>query len=321
MMTLQIPSIDAWTLARDRYLEDLTEDEKRIYSTATLENLYYDASAAEKTHRETSDSRAFVSKIQPFCAAIEQYGEAIDAYANASSLILCPLWGSVRVVLHLAREFGKYFEKLVEMFARIGDVLPRFRVYEKLFPGHEQLVQSLSIVYVDIIEFCADAKVIFRQGRRPFLTNFKVGFRLLWKPFDRQFGQRMDEFRIHRKNVDKEAGLSHMVEAADARAIDRINRLQVNKERDGLYSLDPFPTNSTLNGLDSERRRILAMLSSLKYDEKQRRCQRVRYEDTGQWLIENKVFQDWRTLDESSALCCYGIRGWSLADSSWLASD
>ena len=43
------------------------------------------------------------------------------------------LTGSIRVLLHLAREFGKYFEKLVEMLARIGDVLPRFRVYEKLF--------------------------------------------------------------------------------------------------------------------------------------------------------------------------------------------
>lgn len=291
-MGSKIPSIDAWARARDRYREDLTEDEKQIYSTATLENLYYDASAAEKTHRATSSSRAFVSKLQPLCAAIEQYGEALDTFANASALILCPLWGSVRVVLHLAREFGKYFDKLVEMFARIGDVLPRFRVYEKLFPGHEQLVQSLSIVYLDIIKFCTDAKAVFRQGRRPFLTNFKAGFKLLWKPFDRQFGQRMDDFRIHRKNVDKEAALSHMVEAADARAVDIINRLQVNKERE-----------------DNERRRILAMLSSLKYDEKQRKCQRVRYEDTGQWLLDNLVFQGWRTSNESSSLCCYGIPG------------
>lgn len=248
MMDSTIPSMDAWTRARDRYLEDLTVNEKDIYWTATLENLYYDASAAEKTHRATSNSRAFMSKLQPFCAAIEQYGEAIDVYANASALILCPLWGSVRVVLHLAREFGKYFEKLVEMFARIGDVLPRFRVYEKLFPGHEQLVQSLSIVYVDIIKFCTDAKAVFRQGRRPFLTNFRAGFKLLWKPFDRQFGQHMEEFRIHRKNVDKEAGLSHMVEAADARAVDIINRLQVNKERQGLYHPKPFAAASELLG-------------------------------------------------------------------------
>lgn len=307
-MDSKAPSIDAWTRARNRYIEDLTEDEKQIYSSATLENLYYDTSAAEKNHRATSSSRAFISKLQPLCAAIEQYGEAIDVYANASALILCPLWGSVRVVLHLAREFGKYFDKLVEMFARIGDVLPRFRVYEKLFPGHEQLVQSLSIVYVDIIKFCTDAKAIFRQGRRPFLTNFRAGFKLLWKPFDRQFGQRMDEFRIHKKNEDKEAGLSHMVEAADARAIDIINRSQVDKERKGWYNSNPIATDFGLISLDNERRRTLSMLSSLKYDEKQRNFQRVRYAGTGQWLVENTVFQSWRTSSESSSLCCHGIR-------------
>jgi hypothetical protein len=53
------------------------------------------------------------------------------------------------------------------MFVRIGDVLPRFRVYEKLFPSHERLVQALSVVYVDILRFCTDAKAIFRKAKRP----------------------------------------------------------------------------------------------------------------------------------------------------------
>jgi hypothetical protein len=52
------------------------------------------------------------------------------------------------------------------MFANIGDVLPRFKIYEKLFSNHEVLIQSLSKVYVDIIEFCTDAKRIFRDGKR-----------------------------------------------------------------------------------------------------------------------------------------------------------
>lgn len=66
----------------------------------------------------------------------------------------------------LAREFGKYFEKIVDMFARIGDVLPRFRVYEQLFANHEHLVHALSLVYYDVLVFCADAKAAFRRGKR-----------------------------------------------------------------------------------------------------------------------------------------------------------
>jgi len=53
------------------------------------------------------------------------------------------------------------------MFTRIGDVLPRFRLYERLFPSHERLVQALSVVYLDILTFCNDAKTVFRKAKRP----------------------------------------------------------------------------------------------------------------------------------------------------------
>ena len=129
------------------------------------------------------------------------------------------------------------------MFSRIGDILPRFQVYEKLFPNHERLVHALSVAYVDIIAFCSDAKAVFRRGQRSSLTSLKVGFKLIWKPFDRQFGQQLDNFRNHRRSVEKEAGLSHMVEAADARALALADHLQLEKTRKGRH-LSIVPRNA-----------------------------------------------------------------------------
>lgn len=37
--------------------------------------------------------------------------------------------GSIRVLLVLARSYGKFFERLVDTLGRIGDVLPRFREF------------------------------------------------------------------------------------------------------------------------------------------------------------------------------------------------
>lgn len=97
-----IPSIDAWTRARERYVEDLSEEEREIYSKASTERIFYDASAAEKTHKANSSSRRFATqKLKPLVDAIEEYGKALDVYANAYALVLCPLWGSIRVVLHV----------------------------------------------------------------------------------------------------------------------------------------------------------------------------------------------------------------------------
>ena len=96
---LHLPFQDSWTRARNLYFEDLTHEEKQLYMKATAETIFYDASAAEKRHGANSTSRGLMHKLQPFIAAIDQYGQALDVYSNAYSLALSPLWGSIRVIL------------------------------------------------------------------------------------------------------------------------------------------------------------------------------------------------------------------------------
>jgi hypothetical protein len=65
------------------------------------------------------------------------------------------------------------------MFVRIGDVLPRFRGYEDLFPGYEVLRQALSKAYLTIIEFCMDAKSVFVDARKSSGTYLTINLPLL----------------------------------------------------------------------------------------------------------------------------------------------
>ena len=111
------------------------------------------------------------------------------------------------------------------MFNRINDLLPRLRIYETLFPTHERLVQSLSKIYFDVLNFCLEAKTMFRRAKRAVFT-------LVWKPFERQFGSHIETFRRHQEEMEKEVLLSHMIEAADSRAVIRSNQMEVAKERD-----------------------------------------------------------------------------------------
>ena len=287
-----IPFKDAWTRAKDRYVEDLSREEKALYDHATPESIFYDASAAEKVHTFNSVSLNVMSKLQPLIAAIEQYGQALDVFSNAYPLVMSPLWGSIRVLLHLAREFGKYFERIVEMLARIGDVLPRFRVYEDLFPSHERLMQALSVAYVDIITFCTKSKAVFRHGQRSSLTNLSIAFKLSWKPFERQFGEQIDAFRVHLKNVEKEARVSHMIEAADSRAVVLANQKQLEKVK-----------------RESNHRRIIAAIPSVNNEAKHKKLQGLRYEGTGAWIFRHETFREWEKFAHSSTLCCHGIPG------------
>ena len=115
------------------------------------------------------------------------------------------------------------------MFNRIGDLLPRLRIYEGLFASRERLVQLLSALYFDILQFCSEAKTMFRRAKRSMLT-------LVWKPFERQFGSHIDVFRRHQEEMEKEVALSHMIEAADSRTLIRSSQIDIAKERYGTSS-------------------------------------------------------------------------------------
>ena len=91
---------------------------------------------------------------------------SMDVFVNASSSILCPIWGYVRVVLHLAEQCGKYLENVVGTFTQIERVLPRLRTYEHLFLEHKPFLLALSDVYLDIIRFYIDAKKAFLKAKK-----------------------------------------------------------------------------------------------------------------------------------------------------------
>jgi len=92
-------------MARNRYMEDLNEEEKALFCYASLENLFYSASAAQKDHEEKSKSWAIFGRLEPLISAVDQYSSALDVYSNTYSLAMAPLSGSIRVLLHVCLPF------------------------------------------------------------------------------------------------------------------------------------------------------------------------------------------------------------------------
>ena len=57
-----------------------------------------------------------------------------------------------------------------------------------------------------------------------------------WKSVEQQFGTLIKDFIRHRKSVEKEAELAHLVEAEKARAVALENIQQQEKERSGMQA-------------------------------------------------------------------------------------
>ena len=100
-MAAQTLPNDAWTKARERFIEDLEEPERLMFAEASLENIFYSASAAQKAHQKDTRSLYLASKLDSLLAGIDQYGKAMDVLSQAS-LFICPLWGALRVLIHVS---------------------------------------------------------------------------------------------------------------------------------------------------------------------------------------------------------------------------
>ena len=86
-------------------MEDLTEEEKRLFTSASPQNLLVGAQSAYKKYDSSSRLRAAEKTLAPLVAVISEYGSALDVFSNAYSLILSPLWGSIRVVLQVESQY------------------------------------------------------------------------------------------------------------------------------------------------------------------------------------------------------------------------
>ncbi|KAE9368038.1 hypothetical protein N431DRAFT_494895 [Stipitochalara longipes BDJ] len=282
MATPTNASQDPWELAKSRFLEDLDAHEKDLFNNATLENIYYSTSNTNRDDAEKSKIRGVVRRLGPLVSAIESYGGAFDAFAQISPQYLSPIWGSIRVVLVVAGSYSKFYDKIVDTLGRIGDILPRFRDYERIYNGqkHRRLYQALSNAYLDIIVLCTEFRKSIREQK-----NSKV--RRILKPLaiDKQFDEAIERFRRHRQNVVDEADTCHMIEAAEQRDAQLV-----------LYA-------------EERRRKLLARLSKVDSKHRHRRLKESRHDGTGAWFTSSSEYEQWKAASQSSVLCCYGIPG------------
>ena len=153
--------------------------------------------------------------------------------------------------------------------------------YERIYSRekHQRLTGALSNAYLEIIVLCTQFRKTIREQKIS-------SFRRLIKPLslDRQFDEAVERFRQHKKNVDEEARVCHMIEAAEKRDAELI-----------LFAAE-------------QKRRLLARLSTVGFEYKHQKLKSLRYKGTGTWLLEDKEYVKWANSAQSAVLCCHGIR-------------
>lgn len=286
--TAEVDPADPWAIARSQYVADLSEDERILFDHATLENLLQASTEEQSSHQQQSRSREILPRLKPFLSAVEDFGTAFDVISNTYSIALAPLWGALRVILRLAQKFNAIFDRIVEIFERVGWILPRFRVYEKVFNRHPRVIIALSTAYLDIINFCGEIKNFIRSIQRSRIKPFTK----LFAPLEHHLNDGIARFRLHREDVELEVEACHMIESAKHYEIELRDR-----------------ELATLERKKQQRKYLRNLLSPIDYCEKQRKIQKARHIGTGQWLFSEENYVVWENSSESAVLSVFGIPG------------
>lgn len=123
----------------------------------------------------------------------------------------------------VAKDYEAYFIKLAGMFQLLGHALPRIQTYERLFPAHGPLSDSLLSIYLQIIQLLISFRKVFEK------STFKVIGRILWKSVDQTFDECILRINELSDQIERQANLAHMVEEANARA--ELNELKIRLEK------------------------------------------------------------------------------------------
>ncbi|CZR70190.1 uncharacterized protein PAC_20091 [Phialocephala subalpina] len=280
--------IDPWIIARDQYVADLNQEERKVFEDATLENILVSSTEEQEKHQQQSRSRAVMRRLKPFFNTLQEFGAAFDVISNTYSLALAPLWGSLRVILMLSKKFNKVFDSIVDVLERIGYVLPRFRTYQRIFGHHQRIITALSVAYLDIITFCGEIKVFIRGIQKSRLKSWAQ----LFGPLEHHLSEARDRFRLHRDDIELEAGAYHMIESIKH------------------YDLEVHSRElAALERITQKRDHLRSLLSRLSCSEKQRKVLKTREEGTGEWIFSHQNYKSWQNSNGNSILSIFGIPG------------
>ena len=125
--------------------------------------------------------------------------------------------------------------------------------------------------------------------------------KITWEPFEAQFQCIEAKFIHHTRIVVRLAGNEDQRYLLQKEA-------QGKQGQEGEFCSHRSAFRTANLEIDKRRRKVLEWLSSHDFDETHERYFNKRFQNTGQWLLDDTRFRSWRDGAQSSLLWCYGAR-------------
>ena len=94
--------MDIFRDAQKKFRSGLSPKDRALLSEkSSADEVLSEVESLEEQCRDQSRTFKLVKQIDPFIRAVEQYGKALDQFANAKPEILGIIWGSTCIIIRV----------------------------------------------------------------------------------------------------------------------------------------------------------------------------------------------------------------------------
>ncbi|KAL9138565.1 MAG: hypothetical protein Q9175_000193 [Cornicularia normoerica] len=265
----------------------LTSEDVRMFSNTSLEDLWREARNVEDEQGARQDLR-FMRRLEPFLRSLESYAGVIEVFCQGYAPMAF-VWGPIKLMLLLARNYSSIMEKILQAFSDIADVLPRLDRLKATFPEDTNFNQVVGLIYSDIIEFHQRAYKFFRR------KAWHIWFAFDWGLFERRFKMILQKLALHCELLDKEAAAAHFSEMKQFRDKRQLEEDTFERQRQNQMAQDVF---RWLSAAEDQQEEHLHRISDKRQPE------------TCSWVLRDVQMRPWIEDDSGDAvLWMTGIPG------------
>jgi hypothetical protein len=311
----------------------LTEKERVDYKSTTLQDVKRTITQIQQMQQSTKtlmDS----SRLRSFIEAMEQFDQVIGVFAN-TSIYVGLVYGPIKFLLLAARNFTESYDALMDAYKDIGESLPQLDAFRELFSSDRQMQYYLAWIYVDILKFHREARLMFQGQSRfcisqspsnrysnanKYYLDWQKLFKAFWKDFNSRFKGILQDLQRHKHQISVQAGLRHYADSIrhvqqyqlDIQTLwAKLDLQEEQRRRDNFLRVIDWL--AVPRGAVARREGTNAEQATEQDEDHDKKCQlREANPGSGDWIMETEKMKNWIAGDDvpsSSIMWLTGIPG------------
>ncbi|EQB56641.1 hypothetical protein CGLO_03338 [Colletotrichum gloeosporioides Cg-14] len=298
-------------------ISKLTESQLDVFlrsysSNDSLQDYMERLHDAISKREESSKILWFAKKVRPAYEFVKNFTPVASAASEISPVPFSAILGGITCILSVGVKVDEYQSKMVETLDRMMFQLDLLKDYksEDLLEHNTKVEASQVTVTTDILKFCvAAAKALFNKNGKPHNALLHL-LHLQLKDFNTTFGSIEAEFSRHLQELQDRRRLH------DSRQLRRVYRIVNKMENDSegdrverkTAAIGELEAREKKNA-EERHQRVLHWLHFVPFTAIQDTTYCNRVDETGDWLLENLEFQNWRQGVEPAGLWIHGKAG------------